>query len=147
MPMLTSEQASLPGICATAPTETRAALEQDLRGETCIAILAYLAWAEAHTDASKMLDGSIAAWLMAGKPDDPGIGRALVKLRSQLAHYIAHGGHVPEWFPASLLKCCARDLAPSSATRTDALPASPPTENAQKRAAVSGHSAPNPSQK
>jgi hypothetical protein len=78
--------------------------EQDLRGDTALAILAYLAWSDAHCDARKMLDGSIAAWLTAGRPDDPGIGRALVKLRSQLARYVDHGGHVPEWFPPSLLK-------------------------------------------
>ena len=121
------------------------ALEQDLRGDTALAILAYLAWSEAHSDAAKMLDGSIAAWLTAGKPDDPGIGRALVKLRSQLARYVDRGGHVPGWFPASLLKalgepCCVRDLAPSSADRTDALPAQPATGTARKGAVLRGHS-------
>jgi len=126
------------------------AAEQDLRGDTTLAILAYLAWSDAHSDARKMLDGSIAAWLTAGKPDDPGIGRALVKLRSQLARYVGSGGHVPGWFPASLLRalgepCCARDLAPSSATETDALPAPSPSENPRRQAADSGHSAPNPS--
>jgi hypothetical protein len=126
------------------------ALEQDLRGEVALGILAYLAWADAHSDASKMLDGSIAAWLTAGKPDDPGIARALVKLRSQLAHYVDRGGHVPGWFPASLLKaigepCCARDLVPSAATRTDALPMRAPSENSPKQAVNGGHSAPNSS--
>jgi hypothetical protein len=126
------------------------AAEQDLRGDTTLAILAYLAWSDAHSDARKMLDGSIAAWLTAGKPDDPGIGRALVKLRSQLARYVARGGHVPRWFPASLLRalgepCCARDLAPVAATSTDALSVQSPSENSQKQATNSGHSAPNSS--
>jgi hypothetical protein len=127
------------------------AAESDLRGEVALAILAYLAWSDAHSDASKMLDGSIAAWLTAGKPDDPGIARALLKLRSMLARYVDRGGRVPEWFPASLLKalgepCCARDLAakaPVEAHRTDALSAPSPSENPQKQSADTGHSGPN----
>jgi hypothetical protein len=95
-------QTSLPG--CEVPTVSRGALESDLRGEVCLAILAWLAWADAHSDARKMLDGSIAAWLTAGRPDDPQISRSLAKLRSQLAQFIAHGGHVPAWFPASLLE-------------------------------------------
>ena len=138
-------QACLPG-CAATPTVNRAALESDLHGDTTLAILAYLAWSDAHCDARKMLDGSIAAWLTAGKPDDPGISRALVKLRSQLARYVDRDGHVPSWFPASLLKaigepCCARDLAPSSATQTDALPVCSPSENSQSNPARAGQSA------
>jgi hypothetical protein len=106
-------QTSLPG-CAATSTANRGALEQDLRGDTALAILAYLAWADSHCDARKMLDGSISAWLTAGKPDDPQISRSLVKLRSQLACYVDHGGAVPSWFPSSLLKAigepwCAAD--------------------------------------
>ncbi len=59
-------QVALPGIEAR-PTVN----DSDLRGEVALAILAYLAWADGHCDARKMLDGSIAAWLTAGKPDDP----------------------------------------------------------------------------
>jgi hypothetical protein len=95
------------------------AAESDLRGEVALAILAWLAWSDSHCDASKMLDGSIASWLTAGKPADPGISRALVKLRSHIARYVDHGGHVPEWIPASLLKAigepwCAAELATST---------------------------------
>ena len=112
-------QTSLPG-CTAASTANRGALEQDLRGDTALAILAYLAWSDGHSDARKMLDGSIAAWLTAGRPDDPQILRSLVKLRGHLARYIDRSGHVPQWFPASLLKAlgkpwCEGDLAPSSA--------------------------------
>jgi hypothetical protein len=108
-------QAMLPG-CAATPMENRAALESDLRGDTALAILAYLAWSDGHCDARKMLDGSIGAWLTAGRPDEPQISRSLAKLRSQLARYVDHGGAVPSWFPASLLKAlretwCAGDLA------------------------------------
>ena len=111
-------QTSLPG-CAATPTVNRAALEQDLRGDTALAILAYLAWSDAHGGTKQLLDGSVAAWLTSGKPDDPQISRSLVKLRSQLARHVDHGGHVPEWFPASLLKAlgepwCVHDLAEGS---------------------------------
>jgi hypothetical protein len=90
-------------------------LDSDLRGDTALAILAYLAWSDGHGDARKMLDGSISAWLTAGRPDDPQIARALGKLRSQIARYVDRGGHVPEWFPKSLLEAihaswCAPDL-------------------------------------
>jgi hypothetical protein len=122
------------------------AAESDLRGEVALAIMAYLTWAEFHGGATPLLDGTVDRWLCAGKPDDPGIGRALVKLRSQLARYVDHGGHVPEWFPASLLKAigepwCPRDLAkeePFSDRLTDALPARPPTGNARKGAVLRG---------
>jgi hypothetical protein len=92
------------------------AAESDLRSEIALAILAYLAWADGHCDARKMLDGSIAAWLTAGKPDDSGIVRSLLKLRSQLARYVDHGGHVPTWVPRKLLEAIgepwrSRDLA------------------------------------
>jgi hypothetical protein len=116
------------------------AAEQDLRGDTTLAILAYLAWSDGHCDARRMLDGSIAAWLTAGRPDDPGIARALKKLRSQLAQFVAHGGHVPSWFPASLLKaigepCCARDLTPSSATQAETPPTRSPSRTPHPTAA------------
>ena len=93
------------------------ALEQDLRGEVALAILAYLSWSEFHGGAGSLLDGSVDRWLTSGRPDDPGIARALVKLRSMLARYIDRGGKVPAWVPPSLLKAigepwCARDLAP-----------------------------------
>lgn len=95
------------------------AAESDLRGDTALAILAFLAYSDAHCDARKMLDGSIAAWLTAGKPDDSQISRSLVKLSTQLARYVDRGGRVPEWFPKSLLAAlgepwCEGDLAPSS---------------------------------
>jgi len=99
------------------------AAESDLRGDTTLAILAYLAWSDAHGDARLMLDGSIARWLTSGRPYDPQISRSLAKLRSQLARYIDHGGHVPEWFPASLLEALKE---PSSVTTTDTHPAPTP---------------------
>ena len=122
---MTASQACLPG-CAPTPTVSRAVLESDLRGETALAILAYLAWADGHSDARRMLNGSIAAWLTAGKPDDPQIARALIKLRSQLARFIDHGGAVPSWFPPSLLEAigepwCADEISAASTI-------SPPTE-------------------
>ena len=111
-------QAVLPGIRADVPAANRAMVESDLRGDTTLAILAYLAWSDAHCDARKMLDGSIAAWLTSGRPDDPQISRSLVKLRSQLARHVDRGCHVPEWFPKSLLAAlgtpwCAAELEPS----------------------------------
>ena len=127
------------------------AAEQDLRGEVALAIMAMLTWSEAHGGTKMLLDGSVSKWLTTGRPDVPGIARALKKLRYQLAQFIARGGHVPAWFPASLLKalgepCCARDLTPSSATQPDALPACSPSQNAPTNAAHSGQTAPNPSQ-
>ena len=115
-------QACLPG-CPATPTVNRAVVESDLRGDTSLAILAYLAWSDAHCDARKMLDGSVAAWLTSGRPDDPQISRSLVKLRSQLARYVDRGGHAPEWFPRSLLKAlgepwCAAELALKQTTDT-----------------------------
>jgi len=79
------------------------AAEQDLRGEVALAIMAFLTFAEFHGGAAPLLDGTVSRWLTAGKPDDPQIAHALVKLRRQLARYAQHGGHVPEWFPKSLL--------------------------------------------
>ena len=87
------------------------AAESDLRGEVALAILAYLAWAEAHGGTKLLLDGSVSKWLTTGRPDDPGISRALVKLRSQLARYIDHDGQVPNWLPASLLEALKEPLA------------------------------------
>jgi len=84
--------------------------EQDLRGDTALAIMAYLAWSDSHCDARKMLDGSISAWLTAGRPDDPQISRSLVKLRSMLAHFIDRGGAVPTWFPPKLLDAINQTL-------------------------------------
>ena len=77
-------------------------LESDLRGEVALAIMAYLAWAEAHGGTKMLLDGSVSKWLTSGKPDDPGIARALLKLRNLLARFVASGGQVPSWFPPSL---------------------------------------------
>jgi hypothetical protein len=59
------------------------AAESDLRGEVALAILAYLSWAEYHGGAKSLLDGSVAARLTAGRLDDSGISRALVKLMRQ----------------------------------------------------------------
>ena len=92
------------------------AAEADLRGEVALAIMACLTWAEFHGGATPLLDGTVDRWLTVGKPDDPGIGRALAKLRSMLARYVGSGGQAPEWFPASLLKAigepwCAGDRA------------------------------------
>jgi hypothetical protein len=113
-------QTSLPG-CAATPTVNRAALEQDLRGDTALAILAYLAWSDAHGGTKQLLDGSVAAWLTSGKPDDPQISRSLTKLRTQLARYVAQGGHVPGWFPPKLLEAlgeprCADEISAASMT-------------------------------
>jgi hypothetical protein len=97
------------------------AAESDLRGEVALAIMAYLTWAQFHGGATPLLDGTVDRWLCAGKPDDPGIGRALVKLRSQLARYVDHGGHVPEWFPASLLKAIGEPWYAGDLTKEEPL--------------------------
>jgi hypothetical protein len=52
------------------------AAESDLRGEVALAIMAYLAWADAHGRVGTLLDGSVAAWLADGKPEDPQLRRA-----------------------------------------------------------------------
>lgn len=145
-------QTSLPGIAASTLTENRAVAESDLRGEVALAIMAYLTWAQFHGGETVLLDGTVDRWLCAGKPDDPQISKSLVKLRLMLARYVNRGGHVPEWVPKSLLAAlgepwCARDLAPSSAPQSDALPACSPTVNAQPSTAHSGHSATNSSPK
>lgn len=105
-------QTSLPGIAA--PTASHATLESDLHGEVALAIMVFLTFAEFHGGAAPLLDGTVDRWLCAGKPDDPQIARCLLKLRCQLARYLGGGGHVPAWFPASLLKalgepCCASE--------------------------------------
>jgi hypothetical protein len=98
--------------------------DSDLRGEVALAIMAFLTFAEFHGGAAPLLDGTIDRWLTAGRPDDPGISRALVKLRSMLARHIDRGGHVPEWVPASLLEAigepwCSRDVTPSHSYSRD----------------------------
>ena len=96
------------------------AAESDLRGEVALAIMALLTWAQFHGGATPLLDGTVDRWLCAGRPYDSQISRSLVKLRSQLARYVGHGGHVPEWFPKSLLEALKE---PSSVPTTDTHPA------------------------
>jgi hypothetical protein len=115
------------------------AAEQDLRGEICLAILAFLAFAEFHGGAAPLLDGTIDRWLCAGKPADPQIARALRNTRRVLNHYIASGGRIPAWVPASLLAALKE---PSSAYMTDALPPGSPSGNTQPSAIASGQSRP-----
>jgi hypothetical protein len=110
-------QASLPGLAPT--SANHAVLESDLRGETALAIMAYLTWSQFHGGATPLLDGTVDRWICAGRPADPQIARSLVKLRSMLAYFIDHGGAVPSWFPPSLLEAigtpwCAADLATNS---------------------------------
>ncbi len=38
-----------------------------------------------------------------GRPADPGISRAIANTRKALARYVGNGGHVPAWFPPSLV--------------------------------------------
>ena len=114
-------------------------LEQDLRGDTCLAILGFLAWADAHGRVGMVLDGSVAAWLADGKPEDRQLRHACLKLRSQLARYVDRGGHVPEWFPASLLKAigepwCADEISAASVTAPPS--ESEPTTTGQRCASV-----------
>jgi hypothetical protein len=98
-------QASLSGIPrATTSTASRGALESDLRGETCLAVLAFLTWAQFHGGATPLLDGTVDRWLCAGRPYDPQIARALTNTRRALARYLEHAGHSPEWVPTSLLE-------------------------------------------
>jgi hypothetical protein len=98
-------QASLPGISrATSPAASHGALESDLRGETCLAVLAFLTWAQFHGGATPLLDGTVDRWLGAGRPYDPQIARVLTNTRRALARYLEHAGRSPEWVPASLLE-------------------------------------------
>jgi hypothetical protein len=107
-------QAVLPG-CSATPT----VVESDLRGDVAIAIMAFLSFAEMYRGGARVvLDGAIADWITIGKPADPQISRALLKLRSMLARYVDRGG-VPSWFPPSLLAAlgepwCAAELAPTA---------------------------------
>ena len=102
------------------------AAESDLRGEVALAIMAFLTWAEFHGGAGTLLDGSVSRWLTVCRPADPGIARALANTRRALGRYIAHGGQVPEWVPASLAEALKE---PGTATQPDALSASPATGN------------------
>jgi hypothetical protein len=78
------------------------AAEQDLRGEICLSILAFLTFAEFHGGSAPLIDGTIDKWLCAGRPHDPQIARALTNTRRALAHYLEHGGRTPAWLPASV---------------------------------------------
>lgn len=66
------------------------ATEFDLHGEVALAIMAYFTWAAFHGGATPLLDGTVDRWLTVQRPDDPGISRALVKLRSMLARYVGN---------------------------------------------------------
>jgi hypothetical protein len=78
------------------------AAESDLRGEVALAIMAFLTWAQFHGGVTPLLDGTVDRWLCAGRPHDPQIARALTNTREALARYLAGGGRVPQWLPASL---------------------------------------------
>jgi hypothetical protein len=95
------------------------AAESDLRGETALAIMALLTWAEFHGGITPIIDGTVERFITAGKPHDAGINRAIANTRSALARYIANGGRTPAWLPASVLSLvnepwCAADLATTS---------------------------------
>ena len=120
-------QVALPGIEAR-PTVN----DSDLRGEVALAIMALLSWAEFHGGRTALIDDTVERFVTAGT-GDPAITRSLDKLRSMLANYVKRGGHVPSWFPSSLLKvigspCCARDLRPQSIPETQQSTHSPMTE-------------------
>jgi hypothetical protein len=80
------------------------AAEEDLRGETALAVMAYLTWAQFHGGAAPLLDGTVDRWLCVGRPYDPQIARALTNTRRALARYLERAGHSPEWIPSSLLE-------------------------------------------
>jgi hypothetical protein len=80
------------------------AIEQDLRGETCLAILALLTWAEFHGGRTALIDDTIERFVTVGCPADHGITRALANTKRALARYLAGGCHVPAWMPAKLLE-------------------------------------------
>ena len=104
------------------------AAESDLRSDTCIAVMALMTWAEFHGGRDALIGNTIERFVAAGGPDDPGITRALVKVRSHIARYIEQGGAVPSWFPPSLLALirdsswCEPELPRSPAPKVDATP-------------------------
>ncbi|MGD0836916.1 MAG: hypothetical protein ABSB49_09775 [Polyangia bacterium] len=130
------QQSSLPGLAGT-PTENRATLEADLRGEVALALMALLTWAEFHGARAPEIGITIEKFLALGKPDT-GISRAIAKVRSLLGRYLAHGGTAPEWLPPSV-------LALLSDTTSDALPAQlgGNTRNLVNQSGHSGQSRPN----
>ncbi len=124
-------QTSLPG-CAVAPGENRATLEQDLRGQVAICLMALFCWVEHHGGRTVLIDGTVERFIAASGTCDPQISRAIRNTRSVLARYLASGAAVPSWLPPSILELlqepwCARDLAPSSETSSNDLPNRSPT--------------------
>jgi len=79
------------------------AAEQDLRGDTAIAIMALLTWAEFHGGRTALIDGTIERFVTAGGDRDPQISRALANAKSSLARYLQHQKAPPKWLPASVL--------------------------------------------
>jgi hypothetical protein len=123
------------------------AAESDLRGEVALAIMAFLTWAEFHGGAGALLDGSVSRWLTVCRPADHGIARALTNTRRALVRYIAHGGQVPGWVPASLAEALREPQADgSSGVIANGSPSeNPPTSKRQRCNTVAElpHPAPN----
>jgi hypothetical protein len=112
--------------------------EQDLRGEVALTLMALMSWAEMFRGGCRMLlDGSVAAWLEAGRPSDPQFARALTNTRRALARYVAHGGQVPVWVPASLLSLLKEQRTDTESAAT--APA-PPSENTATTTSPRRHS-------
>jgi hypothetical protein len=80
------------------------AAEEILRGETALAIMAFLSWAEMYRGGARVvLDGAISSWVTVGRPADLQIARALDHTRAALGRYLASGAKVPAWLPESII--------------------------------------------
>jgi hypothetical protein len=79
------------------------AAEQDLRGDTALAVMALLTWAEFHGGRTVLIDGTIERFITTGGPPDPQVSRALANTRRALSRYLEHGNAAPAWLPHSIL--------------------------------------------
>jgi hypothetical protein len=77
--------------------------EQDLRGDVAVCLMALISWAERTGGLTPLIDGTVERFLCSGRPCDPGISQAIDRARLSLGKYIANGGNVPSWLPASVL--------------------------------------------
>jgi hypothetical protein len=131
-------QPSLPGIRAEVPTGNRAALEEDLRGETALCLMALFSWSEFHGGLAPWIDRTVEKFLTVGQPADPQITRAITNTRRALARYLATGAAVPRWLPASVLALLKE---PPTDVRSPAIAPAPPSEIAPATTSPRRHTA------
>jgi hypothetical protein len=103
-----ASQACLPG-CALIPSANRAILEQDLRGETALCLMALYCWVEHHGGRTALIGDTIARFITAGGTPDPQISRAIANTRRALARYLERNNAAPAWLPQSLIDLIAAD--------------------------------------